>query len=187
MGIAIGLEVLANWICFLVLLSKAQTPYGEMFQTSYVTGGLLLLSCFALVASMAARTARRTLSLANALLITLWVVIAYAPAHWLKKADFGSVEVDERPVPAVIYIGNPTDMEAEAIALVHVPAASDYFLSFGEERIRLAGQSEYVRLPGGIWCLRSMRDLAFTEPLPFRHTNEFRIASPKGEVISVQF
>ena len=187
LGVAIGLAVLTNWILFLVLLIKAQTPYGEGFQTSHLTDGLLFLSCFALVTSMAAYPARWTLMLANALLITLWVVIAYAPEHWLKKVDFGNVEVDERPVPALVYIGNPTDMEAEAVALVHVPAMSDYFLNFGEARIRLARQHEYINLPGGIWCFRSMRDMEFIEPLPFLHTNEFRIASPRGEIISVQF
>jgi hypothetical protein len=185
--IAIGSVVLTDWILFVVLLIKAQTPYGAIFQTSRLTDGLLFLSCFALVASVAAHPARWSLLLASALLITLWVTIAYAPAHWLRKVDYGTVKIDERPAPASVYFGNPTDSEAEAIVLVHVPAAEDYFLSFGEEKVRVAADHEYVRLPGGIWCFRSMRDMVFTEPLPFRHMNEFRIASPKGGVVSVQF
>ncbi len=184
---AVGSAVLANWILFVFLLIKAQTPYGSIFQTSHLTDVLLFLSCFALVSSIAAYPARCSLLLANVLLITLWVTIAYTPAHWLKKADFGSVKIDERPASASVYIGNPTDSEAEAIVLVHLAAAEDYFLSLGEEKVRVAAEHEYVRPPGGIWCFRSMRDMVFTEPLPFRNINEFRIASPKGGVVSVQF
>ena len=185
--IAIGSTVLTNWILFIVLLIQAQTPYGDIFQTSHFTDGLLFLSCITLVASIAAYPANWSLLLASLLLMTLWITIAYAPAHWMRRADFGSVKIDERPVPAAVYIGNPTDSEAEAKVLVHVPAAEIYFLSFGEEKVRMAAEHEYAGLPGGIWCFRSMRDMVFTEPLTFRHVNEFRIASPKGGVISVQF
>lgn len=125
--------------------------------------------------------------LVNFLLISLWVTIAYAPSHWLREWDCGSVKIDGRPTPASVYIGHPTDSEAEAVVLVRVPAAADYFLSFGEERVRVATEHEYIRVPGGVWSIPSMRDMVFTRSLAFQHTNEFRIASPNGGVVSVQF
>lgn len=57
----------------------------------------------------------------------------YAPAHWLTPFT-GTVTVDERPTPADLYIGNPTDSEAQAIAFVHVPGVGDYFLNFEAEK-----------------------------------------------------
>jgi hypothetical protein len=184
---AIGSAAVANWILFIVLFIKAQTPYGVVFQTSPLTHALLLLSCFAVIASLPVFRWRWPLLLANFLLITLWVTIAYAPSHWLRDWDCGSVKIDGRPTPASVYIGHPTDSEAEAVILVHVPAAADYFLSFGEEKVRLATEHEYVRVPGGVWSFRSMRTMVFTEPLPFQQINQFRIASPSGGVVSVQF
>jgi hypothetical protein len=184
---AVGSAVLINWILFLVLLIRAQTPNGAISQTSHLTDGLLFLSCCALIASVAAYPARWHVFLASVLLTTLWVTIGYAPAHWLSKVDFGSVKIDERPAPASVYIRNPTDSECESIVLVHVPAREDYFLSFGEEKVRVAEKHEYVRLPGGIWCFRSMRNMVFTKPLFSRDINEFRIALARGGVVSVQF
>jgi hypothetical protein len=186
-SITIGSAAVANWILFIVLFIKAKTPYGVIFQTSLLTHGLLLLSCFAVIASLALFRWRWSLMLANFLLITLWLSVAYAPSHWLKDWDCGSVKIDGRPTPASMYIGHPTDSEAEAIVLVHVPAEADYFLSFGEEKVRVTTEHEYVRVPGGVWSFRSMRDMVFSDPLPFQQINEFRISSPKGRVFSVQF
>jgi hypothetical protein len=58
-------------------------------------------------------------------------------------------------------IGHPIDSEAETIVLVHVPAAADYFHSFGEEKVRAATEQEYVRGPGDVWSLRAMRNMVF--------------------------
>jgi hypothetical protein len=136
---------------------------------------------------MSSRSARWQLSFSNFLLVTLWVGIAYAPAHWLRTWNYATVTVNGRPSPASAFIADPWNSEAEAIVLVRVPAASDYFLSFGEEKVRLAGKHEYIRLPGGVWCLPSLRDMTFVEPLPSTQMNEFRIASPQGSLVSVQF
>ncbi|HLJ89750.1 MAG TPA: hypothetical protein VKZ53_23275 [Candidatus Angelobacter sp.] len=179
--------VLADWVLFVVLLMKAQMPYGGLFDSSHLTDVLLLISCCTLLVSFAAYAARWPLALANASLIALWIISAYAPAHWMRRVDWGVVKVDDLPVAASIFIGNPTDMEAEAVVFVHLANGEDYFLSFGEEKVRLAAEHEYLCLPGGMWSFRSMRKMMFTEPLPFRRTNEFRIASPKGEVISILF
>jgi len=182
----LGFAVVANWILFIVFLLKSQTPYGMVFQTSVLTHGLLLLSCFAAIASISVTPRRWHWLVANVLLITLWVTIGYSPAHWLKRWDYGSVNIDGHPTPASLYIGNPSDSEAEAIVLVHVPGLADYFLSFEEEKVRVATKHEYVPLPGGVWCFRSMRNMVFTDPLPSKQINEFRIASPNG-VIAVKF
>jgi hypothetical protein len=185
--IVIGVAALANWILLLVLLIKAETPYGAIFQTSALTHALLLFACVAAVASLVSSSGRWLLFFANFLLITTWVVAAYAPAHWMGAWDDGKVTIDGQPTSASVFIAHPWDSEAEAIVFVHIPAASDYFLSFGEEKVRLAGKHEYLRLPGGVWCLPSLRDMAFVESLPPNQLNQFRIASPQGWVVSVQF
>lgn len=59
---------------------------------------------------------------------------------------FVTVMVDGRPVRADAYIGHPTENEAEAIALVQVPGAGDYFLNFEEEQYREASDHEFIRL-----------------------------------------
>jgi hypothetical protein len=77
--------------------------------------------------------------------------IAYSPEHWLEREGFGSVRVDDRPVPATVYIGNPS--EAEAIALVHVPNVGDFLVDFSEETFREASKHEFIALlrTGTFW------------------------------------
>src|SRR5260370_16967319 len=163
-AIPIGFAAVANWILFIVLVLKAQSPYGAIFQTSALTHTVLLFSCFAGVASLVLSRARWPLLLANLLLITLWVTIAYAPSHWLREWDYGNVTIDGHPTPASVFIGHPWDSEAEAIVLVHVPAVSDYFLSFGEEKVRVAAKHEYIHLPGAVWTFPSLPDMYFPMP-----------------------
>jgi hypothetical protein len=55
----------------------------------------------------------------------LW--FRYAPEHWMRRVDWPVVKVDDRLVPADVYIGNPTHWEIEAIALVHVPGGGQLF------------------------------------------------------------
>jgi hypothetical protein len=114
----------------------------------------------------------------------LW--FAYAPEHWMRQVAFGTVKVDDRPVRADVYIGNPTQSEAEAIALIHVPGVGDYFLGFGDENYREASNHEFVRLLRGAWTFKSMREGHFTTPLPFRNLNKFRVLS-HGHTVTVQF
>jgi hypothetical protein len=185
--VPVAVVVVANWALFILLFIKAQTPYGVVFQTSALTHTLLFLSCVGAVASLTIATGRWLLFSANIFLITVWIVVAYAPAHWMGEWDYGKVTVDGRPTSASLFIAHPSDSEAEAIVLVHIPTVSDYFLSFGEEKVRLAGKHEYIRLPGGVWCLPSLRDMAFVDPLPPQRLNEFRIASPQGRIVSVHF
>ena len=114
----------------------------------------------------------------------LWLL--YAPAHWLTPF-IGTVTVDERPAHADLYIGNPTDNEAEAIAFVHVSGVGDYFLDFGQEKYREASSHEFVRFKRGVWTFAPMNKGRFVTPLPFRRINEFHIATSNGHTVAVQF
>ena len=125
--------------------------------------------------------------MANVALVSLWITIAYAPAHWLAKSGPGDVKINGQRADATLYYGNPTDSEAEAVALVEIPGAGDYLLNFGSEKIRLAAKHDFIHLPGGIWVFKSLRQMNFFEPLPPREMNQFRIATPDARVIEVQF
>ena len=82
---------------------------------------------------------RWQLAVASVLVLSLWVCIGYAPAHYLRRVAFGTVTIDDHPVAAHIYLGHPTDMEAEAFALVRLEhAGSDYLLDFDSGKVRLA-------------------------------------------------
>jgi hypothetical protein len=116
--------------------------------------------------------------------VCVWLEVS--PAHWLRRVDFGIVKMDEHQVGAEIFFGNPTG-EAEAIVLVHLKGGPDYFLNFGTEKVRRGRSSEYLRVPGGAWCFHSMQKGPWTEQLPFRNLNEFRVPTPDGHVVSVQF
>jgi hypothetical protein len=70
-------------------------------------------------------------ALAVATCAGFWFV--YAPEHWLTRVEFGTVTVDERSVQADVYIGHPTQNEAEAIAFVHVTRVGDYSPDFEGE------------------------------------------------------
>jgi len=182
----LGTAALANWILLLRFLIKSETPYGAYYQTSALTGVLLLLSLLGGIASIA-YAGRWQLPLANLFLLTLWVGIVYVPAHWLGRVDFGSVKVDDRLVPAAVYFGNPTDSEAETITLVHVPGVGDYFFDVSEETFRQASKNEFIQLHYGVWTFRSIRQGEFRPQLPDRNPNECRIALAGGHMLTIEF
>jgi len=101
--------------------------------------------------------------------------------------DVVSVRVDDRPIPATMYLGKPRQSEAEAFAVVEVPGVGDYFLNFGEETFREASKHEFVALPFGAWTWRIMSHGEFGAPLPFRNVNEYRIQLSGGRVLTVAF
>lgn len=185
--LAVGTVLLADWILFVRFLIQSSTPYGMYFRTTWATAALLLLSLLAAIASLAASKGRWQLALAGALILSPWVCDGYAPAHYLSRDDFGIVTVDDHPVTASIYLGHPTDMEAEAFVLVRLEQGGDYLLDFDSERARPANRSEYVRIPGGVWYLKSMQSGTFAEPLPPRQLNQFRVLSRDGRTVTVQF
>ena len=128
---------------------------------------LLWLSFISIVVCIGAYAFRRSLLIANCLLLFTWFDLGYAPSHWLSREDFGSVRVDGQPVAATMYIGNPTFSEAEAIALVRVPSVGNYFVDFGSETFREASSQEVVVLPVGVWSWKPMNQGQFRPPLPF--------------------
>lgn len=177
-------SVAINWIIFAILLIRSRTPYGMIFLTSILTDLLLAMACL----GVALGVKNRRLLLANSALITLWIVTAYAPAHWMSSSGPGDVRINGQPVAATIYFGYPTDSEAEAVALIDVPGAGDYFLSFGTEKARIAATRGFVHMPGGVWVFKSLRDMKFAvEPLPSDKVNQLRVESPDGRLVEVQF
>jgi hypothetical protein len=105
---------------------------------------------------------------------------------------FVTVTVDDRPVRADVYIGQPTENQAEAIALVQVPGAGDYFLDFEEERYREASDHEFIRLGNNVWTLKSMRDGRFLALLPFENsmssafTRRMDTLSPFNSILRIE-
>jgi hypothetical protein len=114
----------------------------------------------------------------------LW--FAYAPSHWMTQVSWAKVKVDGRPVEADIYIGNPTYYESDAFLLVHVPDVGDYFLSFGNENYREVSSHEFMRQPRRAWTFKSMNEGHYSEPLPSRNIDEFRLSS-HNHVVVVSF
>jgi hypothetical protein len=183
----LGMMLIADWVAFLHFVVQSETPYGMYFKPTWITAALLLLSLIAAIASLTAAVGRWQLALAGVLILSLWVCVAYAPAHYLSR-DFATVTVDDHPVAASVYVGHPSDMEAEAFALVRVEhGGGDYLLDFDAEKVRLATRSEYIRIPGGVWYLKAMQRGTFSEPLPPQQMNQFRVLSRDGRVITVQF
>jgi hypothetical protein len=186
--IMLGAAVLANWIVFAFYLSTEKIGGLRVdYHLSRFTPLFLTLSLFLLALSIGAKSFRWSLLVANFLLLIMWFSIAYSPEHWLEREDFGSVRVDDRPVPATVYIGNPRQSEAEAIALVHVPNVGDYLVDFSEETFREASKHEFIALYYGAWTWKPMTHGRFGPPLPFREVNECRIPLSDGRVVTVAF
>jgi hypothetical protein len=186
--LALGTVLLSEWVLFIHFMIHSATPYGMYFRTNRGTDELLLLSFLVAIGSVAAPTGRWQLVAASVLILSLWVGVGYAPAHYLSRIEFAKVSVNDQSVAASVYMGQPTDSEAEALALVRLEnGEGDYLLDFGSEKTRPTERSEYIRVPGGVWFLRSMQSGAFAEPLPPRQMNQFRLLGLDGRVVTVQF
>ena len=187
-SVALGAAVLANWLVFgFYILTEKIGGVGVNYSIGRFTFVFLILSLSLIILSIRADSFRTGLSLANFLMLIMWFSIAYAPEHWLKRMGYERVTVDGRPVPAKMYIGNPRQSEAEAVAVVHVPRVGDYFLDFSDETFREACKHEVVALPFGAWTWRKMGRGRFNPPLPFRNVNEYRIPLSGGRVLIVAF
>ena len=112
---------------------------------------------------------------------------AYAPQHWLRQVSFAAVTVDNHSVPADVYFGHPTNNQAEAVMLVHVPGTGDYFLDFGSEMYREASNHEFILMGPVAVTFKPMNTGPFRSPLPPQNLDQFRIASSNGHIVTVQF
>ena len=188
-SLVLGPAVLINWAVFVFYLATEQIGGLNInYHIGRFTGVFLILSLSLVFLSTRASSFRvGMLLVANFLVPVMWFSIAYAPLHWLERFDFGTVKVDDRLVLATMYIGNPRQSEAEAIAVVHVPGVGDYFLDFSEETFREASRHEMIALPFGAWTWRTMNHGKFGPPLPFRNINEYRISLSGGHVLTVSF
>lgn len=179
----LGGAVLVNWVVFL------QCAGIEKFDRYLAAATSLFLPLTLLSAglSFAAYAVRKSLLISNILLLILWFNIGYAPRHWLDRVDFGNVQVDDKPVPSAVYMGNPKRTEAEAIALVRVPGVGSYLINFDSESIREASEHDFAILGAGAWTWNPMDEGQFSPPLPFLHVNECRIKRSDGRVIKIVF
>ena len=112
--------------------------------------------------------------------------LRYAPAHWLPRINnFATVTIDGSRVQADVFIGHPTDNEADAFLLVHL-SGTNYLLNFDDEKFRTVRGDEFLRLHWGALFFRPVDKGNWLSPLPFQNVNEFRIAN-EGHVVIVKF
>jgi hypothetical protein len=100
--------------------------------------------------------------------------------------SFATVTVDNHPVNAEAYLGNPTDNEAEAFLLVNINGVGNYLLNLEEETYREVSSREFVHLPGGVVIVGPISKGQWVTPLPFKNLNEFRVSS-RGQLVIVKF
>lgn len=185
--VVLGAVVLANWAIFVMYVANEQIGVGIEYHISRFASVLLLFSLLSVAVSTCTYAHRKSLVTANTLLLVMWFSIAFAPGHWLEREDLGSVRVNGRPVPSMVYIGDPRRSEAESIALVHVPGVGDYFVDFGEETFRETSKHEFVNLRCGAWTWKPMTSGQFRAPLPFINVNEVRIPLQDGRLVTITF
>ena len=104
----------------------------------------------------------------------------------MQRVHGPTVAIDDQPISAEAYLGNPTYYEAEAFLLVRIPDTGDYLLSFGTENYRVLSKREYILLPGHAWIRRPIGSGEFIKPMPPENLNEFRF-STHGHLVTVRF
>jgi hypothetical protein len=126
------------------------------------------------------------LALALVAVVSAICVLSYAPAHWLHRVrDFGAVTIDGRPAQADVFIGHPTDNEADAFVLVHL-SGTNFLLNFDDEKFRSVQADEFISLHWVVVFFKPVDKGNWVAPLPSQNLNEFRI--PNGDkVVTVQF
>ena len=126
------------------------------------------------------------IALVTAALGFLWH-FCIPPEHWLREVrDFASVNVDDRPVRADVYIGHPTEREAEAFLMVNVAGIGNYLFNFEEESFREVSSSEFIWLHGRVFVFKPVSQGRWVAPLPPGNVNEFRVASNR-HIVTVRF
>jgi hypothetical protein len=105
----------------------------------------------------------------------------------MRTWQFGLVTVDGQPAASQSFLGKPTENAADDIAFVHVPYSGDYIFDFGNEPLfREVQAGEFIRLPAGVWFIRSVRDGDWQKPLPMIHDNQYRFFA-HGHLLTIQF
>lgn len=136
---------------------------------------------------MALRKNRVILLMILAVIAAAIACLLISPQHWLRRESDVRVSVDGQSVGAAVYLGQPTDNEADAYLLVHAQGVVNFMLNFDDQSYRRISQWEFIRLGPGAWTFRSMQDGHFSPLLPFLHLNEFRFATASGHVVSVLY
>jgi hypothetical protein len=134
-------------------------------------------------------TVRVKIGIAFVLIIAASVslLIFYMPEHWLRQVSFASVTVDDHPVQAGVYIGKPTDNEADAILLVNIQKVGSFLFNFDEEKFQEISSHQFVQLYRSALIFKPMSNGPWVEPLPSRNLNEFRVISLSGHTVIVRF
>jgi hypothetical protein len=114
-----------------------------------------------------------------------WYSFVYSPKHLLRRINWATVTVDGREVAADVYIGQPTDNEADAFVLVHLPNAGDFLLNLDDESYRESSEHEYIRGKQRAWSLKPMQEGRFLSPSQMK-LNEYIIVS-HGHGVDVHF
>ncbi len=96
-----------------------------------------------------------------------------------------AVTVDGHPISTEAYIGQPTDQEAQAYVLVHVPNVGDYVLNFDEESYREASEHEYIHGKQQVWFLKPMQEGRFE--LPSGMKSDEYILTSRGHLLTIKF
>jgi hypothetical protein len=128
-----------------------------------------------------------TIALVAAASVALWY-FCIPPEHWLRQVrTFASVTVNDRPVQANIYIGHPTNREAEAFLLVDIGSVGNYLFNFEDETLRELPGKEFLRLGGRVFAFRPISTGNWVQPLPSTNINEFRVGASNGSIVTVRF
>ena len=111
---------------------------------------------------------------------------SYVRHHSMTKVSWASVLIDNEQTSADVFIGHPTENEAQAYLLVCLPKQGDYFLRFEYEDYRKADAGEFHRFSRHVWTRKPIGSGVFLKPLPFTHLNEYRLPL-NGHLVTIQF
>lgn len=184
----IGIAAIVNWALFVsYALTDIYHGAAYHFRISDLAPALLMLTLVFVALSVKVHAQRSMLVTSNLILLALWFVFAYSPQHWFGRSWMGSASIGDNKIPAVVYVANPRESEAESIALVRVPNVGDYFIDLGDEKFRDASKSELLPLHYGVWTWKAAPNGGFHQPLPYLQVNQCRIRVADGRVLSIDF
>ena len=117
-----------------------------------------------------------------------WPLGFFTPEHWLRRVPtFGTVTIDDRPVNADLYLGNPTINEADAFLLVRIRGTGSYLFNFLDETYHEVPSKDAIPLHWGAIVIRPMSEGPWVTPLPSKDIDEFRVVLSAGKILKVKF